>query len=97
MPASPRAATLKPIESRRIIHHDPAAHRVVRHSSAEGAFFLPSSIVGYVAACFWNRLHGSAWHGAVEDAFCSHCGGTLSSQGALAILEYSGIDPLAGG
>ncbi|HKD25956.1 MAG TPA: chromate transporter [Xanthobacteraceae bacterium] len=59
------------------------------------AFFLPSSIVVYVVACFWNRLRGSAWHRAVEDGFVPIAAGLVLA-GALAILQSGGTDPLAG-
>jgi len=59
------------------------------------AFFLPSSIVVYVAACFWNRLRGSTWHRAVEDGFVPIAAGLVLA-GALAILQSGGTDPLAG-
>src|SRR5262249_7564877 len=60
------------------------------------AFFLPSSIVVYVAACFWNRLRGSAWHRAVEDGFVPIAAGVVLP-GALAILQSVGADSFDGG
>jgi chromate transporter len=60
------------------------------------AYFLPSSIVVYVAACFWNRLRGSAWLRVVEDGFVPIAAGLVLA-GALAILRPGNIDPLAVG
>ena len=53
------------------------------------AFFLPSSIVVYVAAHFWNRLRGSAWHSAVEDGF-------LPIAAGLVLAGAFELSPLAG-
>lgn len=60
------------------------------------AFFLPSSIVVYVVACFWHRLRGAAWHSAVEDGFVPIAAGLVLA-GAFAILRTGGADPLTGG
>jgi chromate transporter len=60
------------------------------------AFFLPSSIVVYVAARFWNRWRGSAWHSAIEDGFVPIAAGLVLA-GAFAILQSracSSIDAL---
>jgi chromate transporter len=60
------------------------------------AFFLPSSMMVYVAAHFWNRWRGSAWHTAVEDGFAP-IAAALVLAGAFAILQAGGTDPLAWG
>jgi chromate transporter len=60
------------------------------------AFFLPSSIVVYVAARFWNRWRGSAWHSAVEDGFVPIAAGLVLA-GAVAVLQSGGSDALAWG
>jgi chromate transporter len=60
------------------------------------AFFLPSSIVVYVAARFWNRWRGSAWHSAIEDGFVPIAAGLVLA-GAFTILQSGHTDPLAWG
>jgi chromate transporter len=60
------------------------------------AFFLPSSMMVYVAAHFWNNWRGSPWHTAVKDGFVPIAAGLILA-GALAILQARGADPLAWG
>jgi chromate transporter len=60
------------------------------------AFFLPSSILIYVAANFWSRWRGSAWHTAVEDGFAPVAAGLVLA-GAFAILRSGGTDLWAWG
>jgi len=50
------------------------------------AFFLPSSMMVYVAAHFWNRWRGSAWHAALEEGFAPVAAGLVLA-GALAVLQ----------
>jgi len=60
------------------------------------AFFVPSSIVVYIAACFWNRWRGSAWHSAIEDGFVPIAAGLVLA-GAFGVLQSGGAGPLAWG
>jgi chromate transporter len=60
------------------------------------AFFLPSSMMVYVAAHFWNNWRGSPWHIAVKNGFDPIAAGLILA-GALAILQARGTDPLAWG
>jgi chromate transporter len=53
------------------------------------AFFLPSSMMVYAAAHFWNRWRGSAWHAAVAEGFVP-VGAGLVLAGALAVLQSRG-------
>jgi chromate transporter len=53
------------------------------------AFFLPSSMLVYVAARFWSRSRGLGWHAAVEEGFVPIAGGLVLA-GALAILQSGG-------
>jgi chromate transporter len=56
------------------------------------AFFLPSSLVVYGAARFWNRWRGSDWHTAIEVGFAPVAAGLVLA-GAFVILqsESSGL------
>jgi chromate transporter len=60
------------------------------------AFFLPSSIIVYIAARFWSRWRGSAWHAAVEGGFEPVAAGLVLA-GALAVLQSGSSDVLAWG
>lgn len=53
------------------------------------AYFLPSSVVVYVAAHFWNRWRGSVWHAAVEEGFAPISAGLILA-GAFAVLNTGG-------
>jgi chromate transporter len=50
------------------------------------AFFLPSSLVVYGAAHFWNRWRGSPWHSAVEAGFAPIAAGLILA-GAFVVLQ----------
>jgi chromate transporter len=54
------------------------------------AFFLPSSMMVYVAARFWNRWRGSAWHAALEESFAPVAAGLVLA-GAVAVLQSGGV------
>jgi chromate transporter len=58
------------------------------------AFFLPSSILIYVVAHFWNRWRGSAWQAAVENGFAPIAAGLVLASG-VAILHAGGDIALA--
>jgi chromate transporter len=58
------------------------------------AFFLPSSVLIYLAAYFWNRRRGSAWHAAVENGFVPIAAGLVLASG-VAIMQSAGNDPIA--
>lgn len=58
------------------------------------AFFLPSTVLVYVAARSWNRLRGSAWHAAIEEGLVPVAAGLVLA-GALAALQSA--DALAWG
>jgi chromate transporter len=58
------------------------------------AFFLPSSLLVYVAAHFWNHWRGSRWHSAVELGFAPIAAGLVLS-GAYAILKSGTAGSLA--
>jgi chromate transporter len=60
------------------------------------AYFLPSSVLVYVAAHFWNRWRGSSWHTAVEEGFAPIAAGLILA-GAFAILDAGGTGLLAWG
>jgi len=60
------------------------------------AFFLPSSILVYGAARFWNRRRGSGWHAVIENGFAPIAAGLILA-GGVAILRSGGNDPLAWG
>ena len=60
------------------------------------AFFLPSSIVVYVAARFWNRWRGSAWHSALKDGFVPIAAGLVLA-GAFTVLQSGRTDLLPWG
>jgi chromate transporter len=53
------------------------------------SYFLPSSVVVYVAAHFWNRWRGSALHAAVEEGFAPISAGLILA-GAFAVLDTGG-------
>jgi chromate transporter len=57
-------------------------------------FFLPSSVLVYVVAHFWNRWRGSAWHAAVETGFVPIAAGLVLA-GGVAIMQSGGNAPLA--
>jgi chromate transporter len=50
------------------------------------AFFIPSSLVVYGAAHFWNRWRDSAWHAAVEAGFAPVAAGLVLAS-AFVILQ----------
>ncbi len=54
------------------------------------AFFLPSSMLVYVAARFWSRWRGSAWHAAAEEGFAPVTAGLVLA-GALTVLHSGGV------
>jgi len=54
------------------------------------AFFLPSSMMVYLAAHFWKRWRGSAWHAAVEEGFTPIAAGLVLA-GALSTLQSGGV------
>ena len=58
------------------------------------SYFLPSSVVVYVVAHFWNRWRGSVWHAAVEEGFAPISAGLILA-GAFAVLDTgdSGLLP----
>jgi chromate transporter len=58
------------------------------------AFFLPTSLIAYAAARFWNRWRGSAWHAAVEHGFAPIAAGLVLA-GVFAVLqsESTGLLP----
>ena len=60
------------------------------------AFYLPSSILVYGAARFWNRWRGSAWHAVIENGFAPIAAGLILA-GGVAILRSGGNDPMAWG
>jgi chromate transporter len=51
------------------------------------AFFLPSSILIYVVAHFWNRWRGSAWHAAVENGFAPIAAGLVLASGVSPMMR----------
>jgi chromate transporter len=53
------------------------------------AYFLPSSILIYVAARFWSRGHGSWWHTSIEEGLAPIAAGLVLAS-ALAILDSGG-------
>lgn len=60
------------------------------------AFFVPSSLLVYIAAHVWNRWRGSAWHAAIEAGFAPIAVGLVGA-GGLAILRSGDTGPLAWG
>jgi chromate transporter len=53
------------------------------------AFFLPSSVLVYLAGRYWSRWRDLPWHAAVEEGFVPIAGGLVLA-GALAILQSGG-------
>ena len=53
------------------------------------AFFLPSSMLVYVAARFWSGGRGAAWHAVLEEGFVPVSAGLVLA-GALAVLQSAG-------
>ena len=60
------------------------------------AFFLPSSILVYGVALFWNRWRGSPWHAAIEEGFAPIAAGLILASG-VTILRSGSNDLLAWG
>jgi len=60
---------------------------------ATTAFYLPSSLVLFVAAKIWGRWRGSAWHQAVERGMAPIAAGLLLS-GGVAVLRASPAGPV---
>jgi len=60
------------------------------------AYFLPSSMLIYVAAHFWNRWRGSSWHAAIEEGFAPIAAGLVLA-GAVAVLDSGSTGLLAWG
>jgi chromate transporter len=52
------------------------------------AFYLPSSVLLYLAAKMWGRWRGSAWHQAVERGIAPIAAGLFLS-GGIAVLRAS--------
>ena len=57
------------------------------------AFYLPSSLLIYIAAKIWGHWRGSRWHEAVERGMAPIAVGLLLS-GGIAVLRISPAGPL---
>lgn len=55
---------------------------------ATAALYLPSALLVYVAARFWGRWRGSAWHAAIERGLAPVAAGLFLS-GGVAVLRAS--------
>jgi len=61
--------------------------------TATVAFYLPSSLLVYVAARLWGRWRGSAWHQAVERGMAPIAAGLFLS-GGIAVLRAEPGGPI---
>jgi chromate transporter len=57
------------------------------------AIYVPSSIIVYVAARWWIRNDGSAWHNAIENGLAPIAVGLIFA-GALAVIKAAGMGTL---